>query len=211
MIGRSVEGRPIVAEYWGPDRPRNTIVVVAQIHGNECSPTLFVDAVRRTPPVGYGMWLVPTLNPDGYAAYERRNANSVDLNADGGRFTQPESQALYQLVSQVRPVLTLHLHSPNGFAGAHPTGAALATGACRLVAGRTPIRCSEGGAGYRADRSRWFLWQGLQQLGGESLLIELFAVSDAEVPTARPRPPTRSVAEVGDHVAEILRLLEDAL
>ena len=67
------------------------MIVVSRIHGYECSPTLPVDEVRRRPPTRNGIWLIPTLNPDGYANHDRRNANDVDLNADGGRVSQPET------------------------------------------------------------------------------------------------------------------------
>ena len=38
--------RPVWAEYWGPPKPAAVMVVVAQIHGNECSPTLLIDEVE---------------------------------------------------------------------------------------------------------------------------------------------------------------------
>ena len=211
LMGFSVQGREIWAEYWGPKTPASTVIVVGQIHGNECAPSLLVDQIRRNPPTSYGIWLIPTLNPDGYATYSRRNANGVDLNADGGAVSQPETQALFSFVRTVRPALTIHVHSPNGFVGAHPTGSPLATGLCASIGALPSLRCSFGGAGYRADRSRWFLWQGLQTYGGESLLIELRAVSSAEVPTARPRPPTLSVDAVRSEAARILAILDARL
>lgn len=211
LIGRSVLGRFIWAEYRGPDRPRATIVVVGQIHGNECAPTLLVEELRRNSPEGIGVWLIPTLNPDGYAAYSRRNHNVVDLNADGGLVSQPETKALFDFVASVRPSLTIHVHAPNGFAGTHPNGAPVASRLCLAISSRTGIRCSGGGAGVRFDRSRWFLWQGLQSFGGESLLVELHAVSDAEVPTARPRPPTRTVDQVRAEARSIVAVLAELL
>jgi hypothetical protein len=208
LIGESVQSRPIWAEYWGPVSPTKIVLVVGQIHGNECAPSLLVDEIRSNPPDSYGIWLIPTLNPDGYAAYSRRNANNVDLNADGGAASQPETKALFAFVSAIRPTLTVHVHSPNGFVGAYPTGAPAATSLCSSMGALAAMRCSYGGAGYRTDRSRWFLWQGLSRFGGESLLIELRAVSDSEVPTARPRLATTSVDQVRSDAERILEILE---
>lgn len=210
VIGTSLEGRPIWAEYHGPASPSATIVVIGQMHGNECSPLLLIDRIRNHPPRSVGIWLIPTLNPDGHASYERRNAAGVDLNADGGRFSQPETVALRDFVASVRPPLTVHVHSPNGFVGAYPSGAPIATGLCWRLGDATSLRCSGAGAGFRSDRSRWFLWQGLRPLGGETLLIELLAVSDSEVPGARPRPATRSVEAVDRDVAAIVDALDAA-
>lgn len=208
LVGRSVEGRPILAEYWGPARPVRIVLVVGQVHGNECSPTLVSDAIRRRPPSNVGIWLVPTLNPDGHAAYRRENSNGVDLNADGGMFSQPETKALRDFVGRVRPSLTVHIHSPNGFAAAWPatTGSSALT-MCHSIADRTAIRCA-GDAGSRSDRSRLFLWQGLAPLGGETLLVELHAVSDTEVPGARPRPATRDIADVRADIDQVLIVVD---
>ncbi len=209
QIGTSLLGRPIWAEYWGPSAPSALVVIVGQVHGDECSPTLLSDEVRSRPPTRRGIWLIPTLNPDGYAAYERRNANQVDLNADGGSRSQPETNALMVFIADVRPELIVHLHSPNGFAGGYaPHGGGLAAGLCQSIAASTAIRCSDGGAGTRSDTTRWFLWQGHAQQGGETLLVELHAVSDSEVPTARPRPATRSVNQVRADARVIVSLLD---
>ncbi len=211
-VGTSVQGRPIVAEYWGAANATEVVVVVGQIHGNECSPTLFSEGVRRrSVSARYGTWLIPTINPDGYAAHTRQNANGVDLNADGGVFSQPESQALRRFVALVEPSLTIHVHSPNGFVGSWPYRTwSRAESICRSIALTAGLRCGAS-AGTRSERRRWFLWQGLQDLGGESLLVELHAVSDAEVPTARPRPATRSVGAVTAEVERILDVLDRSI
>lgn len=208
-LGTSVQGRPIWAEYWGNPNPSSVSVVVAQVHGNECSPTLLAAEVRRHPPTRNGVWLIPTLNPDGYAANARRNANEVDLNADGGNVSQPETQALMSFIDDTRPDLVVHVHSPNGFAGAFsPDGPGRAGAICAAIEVRTAIDCHLGGAGARSDVRRWFLWQGHARFGGESLLVELHAVSDFEVPVASPRPATRSVEQVRADAEVIVRLLD---
>lgn len=211
VIGASVQGRAIIAEYWGPAEPTAVVLVVGQIHGNECSPLLLIDRIRQHPPEDHGIWLIPALNPDGHAAYDRENANGADLNADGGYFRQPESRALRDFVAQIRPDLTVHLHSPNGFLGAYPSSAATARQVCGAVGDATALRCAGGGAGSRADRKRWFLWQGLREFGGDTLLVELFAVHDSEVPWAQPRPPTRTVEQVRADVVVIMNAIDAAL
>jgi predicted deacylase len=78
-IGTSTQGRPIWAEHWGTvDGPQ--VLVLGQVHGDECAPGWFVRAIRERPPTTFGIWLVPTANPDGLAAHTRRTANDVDPN-----------------------------------------------------------------------------------------------------------------------------------
>jgi murein peptide amidase A len=216
QIGTSVQGRPIWAEYWGPAQPSSTIIVIGQVHGNECAPLRFVRAIRANPPTRYGIWLIPTMNPDGHAAYTRENANGRDLNTDGWAQREPETRALMDFTARIRPVLSVHVHSPNGQVGWHGTGTyvhrepersgAVLTGPItQYLADRSAFERI--GAGVRSDRSRWFLWQGQATVlpGHEALLVEFHAVAPSEVPRARPRPPHRSVAEVD---AEAMLVLE---
>ena len=208
VIGSSVQGRPINAEYWGPLGATKTVVVVGQIHGNECSPSLMVQAVRQSPPTSFGVWLIPTLNPDGYAAHSRRNANGVDLNADGHSRSQPETQALFSLVNELRPASVIHLHSPNGFSGAFPSGTAPGSSLCRNIGALSSMRCTGEGAGSRAETWRWFLWQGLwSSYGTPGLLIELRAIAPGEVPSAQPRLPTQRVDQTRADAAAIVSLM----
>ena len=208
LVGSSVLGRPIWAEYWGPPDATQVVVVIGNVHGDECSPTLLVEAIRASPPEHYGIWLIPVLNPDGYAAYERRNAEGVDLNTDGGRRSQPETRALDAFLDEVRPKMTLHVHSPNGFVGTYPQSDPNVLTMCGAVESSTEMRC--GRAGSRDDRDRWTLWQGRRERADESaLLVELFAVSDDEVPHAEPRPPTRTVERVRSETEAIVVALHD--
>jgi hypothetical protein len=221
-IGTSVEGRPIVAEYWGPDEPVATVLVVGQIHGNECAPLLFVDELRANPPDRVGVWLIPTLNPDGHATYSRYNANRIDLNKDGGLQSQPETQALMTFTAAIRPTVTVHVHSPNGQVGWYGTrphrpkdplgsGAPITDRLTRLIGARTGLVVD--GAGARTSPAAWFLWQGQRAVwpGGESLLVELHAVAPNEVPFARPRPPHRSIDEVRAQARAVVDALDVVL
>lgn len=206
-IGTSVRGRPIQAEHYG-ELTGPQVLVVAQVHGNECSPQIALAAVRHHAYEGYGVWVIPTLNPDGHAAYTRQNANGVDLNTDGLRRAQPETRALLDITAAVRPVLTIHVHSPNGYLGRHNGGLSEQVG--WLVSAASGLRL--GHAGVRTN-GNWFLWQAQEQVipRHPSLLVELHAVTDAEVPNARPRPPKRSVAEVRTVAEQLLVALDRVL
>jgi protein MpaA len=127
-IGRSVEGRPIMAVQRGT--PGGTVVlVIGVIHGDEDAG---VEIVRRLAtaavPPGIELWLVESINPDGQAAGIRTNANLVDLNrnfprrwaplgqpgdwqyAGTGAASEPETQAIVGLIEQIRPDLGIWYH-----------------------------------------------------------------------------------------------------
>ncbi len=103
VIGRSVQGKPIVAIRNGHPISRLKVLVVGAIHGDETAgmriarrlanavvsppppelhqisglPARKFDAVRGD---GVELVVVPTINPDGVAAGARGNARGVDLN-----------------------------------------------------------------------------------------------------------------------------------
>lgn len=218
-IGTSVLGQPIWAEYYGPATPTSVVLVIGQVHGNECAPSRFVRAVRAMQRREYGVWLIPTLDPDGYAWYSRYNITGRDLNTDGWTVSQPETRALMAFTAKVRPVLTVHVHSPNGQIGWYGlgsyvpddpgrSGAVLSGQIAQYVAARSGLEMA--GAGSRSDRSRWLLWQGqrLVHPTGDSLLVEVHAVADSEVPFARPRPATQPVAVVDAECQLVLAALD---
>ncbi len=221
-IGTSRLGRPILAEYHGPPEPARVVLVVGQVHGNECAPLLFVDEVRRAEWRSVGVWLIPTLNPDGHAAGTRGNAAAVDLNKDGGAMREPETVALMRFTRRIAPSFTVHVHSPNGQIAwfgtdryvpnaPHRSGARVSGPLAERVAAATGLVLA--GAGQRTSPESWFLWQGQRQVLAthEALLVELYAVSDREAPFARPRPPTASVDSVRQHCRIIVDLIEGSL
>jgi protein MpaA len=127
-IGRSVQGRPIVAIERGTPGGRR-VMVVGVIHGDEAAGTAIVDRLMTAPvPPGVDLWLVPTMNPDGTALGRRGNANGVDLNrnfpyqwgpiaepgdwqwAGPGPASEPETQAMVAFVSLLQPELAVWYH-----------------------------------------------------------------------------------------------------
>jgi protein MpaA len=127
VIGHSVQGRPIVAWTFGPDRARRKILVVGCIHGNECAGLAILSALRHTRVArGVQLWLVPEFNPDGTAGDTRQNARGVDLNRNfpyrwrpisdptyysgPAAVSEPETRAAIRLVRRIRPAVTIWYH-----------------------------------------------------------------------------------------------------
>jgi hypothetical protein len=116
------------------------LVVIGGVHGDEpegvelasqCLHWLQVDA-RKPHQQPHRPWiLIPVLNPDGVFHQQRTNGANVDLNrnypsrnwspqARAPRYfpgptpaSEPEIQALVQLIDDVRPSLIIHCHSWN--------------------------------------------------------------------------------------------------
>ena len=126
QIGRSVDGRPIMAVETGDfDSPRK-VLVVGCIHGNECSGVAVADRLADdTPPHEIDLWIIPSLNPDGFAADTRQNAHGVDLNRNfpwewrpmvgfydsGPRpLSERESRIAVHLIERVRPSVSIWFH-----------------------------------------------------------------------------------------------------
>ncbi len=149
VIGYSVQGRPILVYRlgWGT----RSIVITGAIHGNETNTADLSDrllthfaANQHLLPPDTSLYIIPVLNPDGFSAGSRYNANNVDLNRNwdsgdwqadtrdasgtivggGGSapFSEPESAAfagwLLELQSRSSgPLTTLMYHAqypPNG-------------------------------------------------------------------------------------------------
>lgn len=209
-IGSSVEGRPIWAEYYGPYDARAVVLVVAAVHGDECGPALAIDAARHVGAASarVGYWLVPVLNPDALATFARYNAAGVDINRDGYRASQPETQALLAFTAEVRPTLTLHVHSPYGFVGGYgddPRAYELAAGMAWLTGMTRAVT-----AGTKPGDE--FLWEGQMLIHPHAaILVELFPVLVKEATVDRPRIPPRPVAEVADDARQVMTLIDSYL
>lgn len=127
-FGSSVEGRALVAERYGDPGGRR-VLIIGVIHGNEAAGVAIIDELRVTPPPpGVELWLVESMNPDGQAAGDRHNAHQVDLNrnfpynwgpigepgvgqyAGPGAASEPETLAVVNLITQLRPDITIWYH-----------------------------------------------------------------------------------------------------
>ena len=128
MIGTSVQGRPIEVIRMGD--PRGVpVLIVGVIHGREEAGLLVTDIVQTmTPPAGVQWWIVPNMNPDGFALNVRGNANRVDLNrnfpylwaplgkrgywqfAGDARASEPETQVMMALIRRVKPRFGIWYH-----------------------------------------------------------------------------------------------------
>lgn len=125
LLGRSVDGRPIVAYEVGDRNSRRRELVVGCIHGDETAGIAIARRLERTAPRGVDLWIVPVLNPDGVAAGTRGNAHGVDLNRNfpwrwqrlGGVFysgprplSEPESRLAFRLIRRLRPQVSIWFH-----------------------------------------------------------------------------------------------------
>jgi murein peptide amidase A len=126
QLGRSQGGRPIVAVRIGD--PRGTrVLLVGCIHGTECAGLALARALEHVS-TRLDLWIVPNLNPDGYARGVRQNARGVDLNANwssqwhgGGHpwdvyypgphpFSERETRIGRNLILRIRPRVTIWFH-----------------------------------------------------------------------------------------------------
>jgi protein MpaA len=162
MIGRSWEGRPIEVARVADPRAGRRVLVVGCIHGNECAGLAVTRRLLRGR-VAADLWVLPNLNPDGYARRSRGNARGVDLNRDFDTFSQRESRIARTLISRIRPDVTIWFHQPQAVVRAWGRSRA---------AGRRYARLA--GAAYRSlpwppgAATRW-----QNGLGTTSFVVEL--------------------------------------
>jgi protein MpaA len=188
LLGRSEEGRPIVALRVG-DRQGTRVLVVGCIHGTECAGIAVARALERVR-ANVDLWIVPNLNPDGYAAGTRQNGRGVDLNANwssgwrgrgrpwdvyyaGPRpFSERETRIARNLILRIRPRVTIWFHQHLDLVWAFGPS---------TNAGRIYARA----AGMRFYHRHWLdgtatNWQNHHLPGSASFTVEL--------PAGRPTP-----------------------
>lgn len=150
-IGTSVQGRPITVYKFGSGP--SLVLYIANMEGNEQNSanllTKWIPNVDANPgkiPSYRTIVIIPSINPDGYAADTRLNANGIDLNRnfpsnnwqtqvteplgngaltnDGGAIplSEPESQALANYFETNKPRLTLTEHSHGAIVEANDAG-----------------------------------------------------------------------------------------
>jgi murein peptide amidase A len=137
-FGNSVEGRPLhyivlppeVSDLEPGKPPRETILILATIHGDESAGTalceMLITTLLHEPALlaGRRVVIAPTVNPDGVAKRRRTNANNVDLNrnfdaanwgsshAGSDPLSEPETRALVDLWERFQPDRVVSFHQP---------------------------------------------------------------------------------------------------
>jgi protein MpaA len=186
LLGRSEQGRPITAERVG-DPHGTRVLVVGCIHGNECAGIPIVRALARTH-ARVDLWLVPNLNPDGFARGTRNDANDVNLNADWHAFRERETRIGRNLILRIHPRITIWYHQHLDLVWAF--GASTA-------AGRLYARL----AGLRLYHHRWVdggatEWQNRRLPGTAAFTVELPA---GTLTPAQVRLHVRTVLALATH------------
>jgi len=149
------------------------VMLLATIHGNEAAGTPVLErllsqvAAEPTLLRGRRLVVVPVVNPDGLAANRRRNARGVDLNRnfpsdnrqDGGdrgsALSEPETQALHQLITEFEPMVVVSVHGWLGLIdwdGPAESLAAEMGALCQLPAQRLGSRPGSLGSFVGVDR-----------------------------------------------------------
>jgi murein peptide amidase A len=201
QLGRSEEGRPIVAVRAG-DPHGTPVLVVGCIHGNECAGIAVVRELERVH-VHVDLWIVANLNPDGYGRGTRQNGRGVDLNANwssgwqhGGRpfdfyypgphpFSERETRIARNLIQRIHPRVTIWFHQHMNLVWAWGPSSA---------AGRVYARV----AGMRFYQHPWLPgtatnWQNHHLPGSVSFTVELPA---GNLSPAQVRRQVRAVLEL---------------
>jgi predicted deacylase len=199
-IGYSKRGRAINAYFFG--NGGSTVLYTGAIHGNEISASYILgdwiddlEANAKSIPANRQIVIVPTVNPDGMAAGSRNNANNVNLNRNfatndwkqdindtngavkngGGTspMSEPETQAIANLSSQLRPRLVLSYHAVGSVAIGNQAGdsAGLAARYASLVGYGNGTGNSSEIFDYEVSGTYddWLA----QKLGSPSIVIEL--------------------------------------
>ena len=183
VIGRSTHGRPIRAFERGDPRGPMKVLVVGCIHGTECAGMSIARRLLRAAPDRVDLWIVPNVNPDGFAAGERVNGRGVDLNrnwSSGWRargrpwdaeypgprpFSEPESRGARALIRRTRPRLTIWFHQPAALVRAWGRSITAARAYARLTG--LPFRRIPWPAGTAPN------WQNHRFPGTSSFVVEL--------------------------------------
>jgi protein MpaA len=200
-LGRTYGGRPIDALHVGnPSRP--PILIFGCIHGTEYAGVAIARALEHVH-TNANLWIVPNLNPDGYARGIRQNGRGVDLNANwssqwqgGGRpfdtyypgprpFSERETRIARRLILRLHPRVTIWYHQHMDLIWAYGPSSA---------AGRTYARA----VGMRFYHHHWLRgtatnWQNHHLTHTSSFTVELPAGSVGR-------------AQVRRHVRAVLKL-----
>lgn len=122
-VGRSNENREIYNIEWGKGKLK--IFMWSQMHGDEPTATSsLMDMLFFLQKNKSVKWVadlekivtiraVPMLNPDGQERFQRRNAQSIDINRDARDLATPEGRLLKKLRDDWKPEIGFNLHNQN--------------------------------------------------------------------------------------------------
>ncbi len=130
-VGRSVLDRPLRTIRWG--RGPERLMLWSQMHGDESTATIALAdlvallATRHDELVEplcdkVTLLLFPMVNPDGAAAWQRENADGIDLNRDARAARSPEARALRGARDSFDPAFGFNLHDQEVRRTAGPQG-----------------------------------------------------------------------------------------
>jgi uncharacterized membrane protein len=137
-VGRSAEGRPLRHLAWGEGPTQ--VLLWSQMHGDESTASMaladLLHLLSRHPEhplvrrlhATTRLHLLPIVNPDGAARFQRRNAQGIDINRDARALASPEARVLHGLRERIRPDYGFNLHDQQvGYrAGPSERGTAIA-------------------------------------------------------------------------------------
>ena len=122
-VGESVEGRALNLLRAGTGS--FPVLLWSQMHGDEPTATAalfdifeFLRRHRQDPAVrdilsSLTLYFLPMLNPDGAERFQRRNAQSIDINRDALRLQTPEGRTLKAVRDRFQPRIGFNLHNQN--------------------------------------------------------------------------------------------------
>ena len=120
-VGESVEGRALNLIRAGTGS--FPVLLWSQMHGDEATATAalfdifeFLRRHREDPTVrdilsSLTLYFLPMLNPDGAERFQRRNAQSIDINRDALRLQTPEGRTLKAVRDRFQPRIGFNLHN----------------------------------------------------------------------------------------------------
>lgn len=141
LIGKSTNGRSIDGTLWSSGQGQAKLLIVGGIHSGTETNTVelaeqlvaYVSSQQDIIPENFTLYILPNLNPDGYALGSRFNARDVDLNRNwdckwerfskhnarvvsGGDYamSEMETQALRDFVQSQDIDVVIFLHSAAG-------------------------------------------------------------------------------------------------
>lgn len=200
VIGYSVQGRPIIAYYFG--NGSKTVLFTGGIHGEERSAQqtmqawadhLMTNAYKI--PADKRVVVIPNLNPDGIARSSRNNVNNVNLGRNyptanwtasidtasgtlptgGGTEpgSEPETKAIMAITRQLMPRLEVSFHAQGRLVGANKVADSVSIGSqyASTVGYSTMYNNAEEIMGYSIT-GEYEEWMG-EQYGIPAILIEL--------------------------------------